>query len=504
MTTAKLYAPASQRRDHYASGRWLVVIGIILVSVNLRPAVTSLGAMLQGVRSDLGMGGLLAGLLTALPVVCFAIFGASAPALGRRVGMHRLVLLGMCAIVVGLTARVFAVGSGIFVAASVVSLMGIAVANVILPVLIKHHFPSRIGLMTGVYSTSMAVGTAVPAAITVPVAQALGYGWRGGLAVWVACAAVAVLPWVLVQRRHVSPDAPGQGGQGAADHGGDGAAGTAGAAGGARLRLVRSPTAWGIAGFFGMQSLSAYSIMGWLPQIYRDAGASAELAGYLLSFATMLAIPIALVLPTAAARRRNQSPFVFALVSAGIAGYLGLLIAPGAFPWLWALLLGLLNCAFPLALTMIGLRGRNAASVAQLSGFAQGIGYTVAAVGPLGVGALHEVFGSWNAPLALLLGCVVLELAAGLIAARNRYVDDEAGRAATTAAAVSPATGTEAPATRVESGHEAGTVCATGCGCQDMGRVSHPATRPDKRPASRPRRHPAMIRKGPTRPASRR
>lgn len=417
MTPSKVYAPAGRSAQRRTPGRWLIVVGIVVVSLNLRPAVTSLGAMLGSIRSDLSMSGLLAGLLTALPVVCFAAFGAVAPALARRAGMHRLVLLGLVAIVAGLAGRVAAVNSLTFLAASVVSFVGIAVANVILPVLIKRHFPERIGLMTGVYSTSMAVGTALPAAVTVPFAQAVGFGWRGGLAVWAVVAAAAVLPWVLVQRR----PGPVEEGTEQSDNG---------SRSGAGLRLLRSPTAWGVAGFFGMQSLSAYSIMGWLPQIYRDAGASAELAGYLLAFATMLAIPIALILPTAAARHRNQSPYVLLLVGSGIVGYLGLAIAPAAHPWLWALLLGLLNCAFPLALTMIGLRSRDTAGVAQLSGFAQGVGYTVAAAGPLAVGALHEVFGGWRVPIGLLLVCVVLELVAGLLAARNRYIEDEVGRRA--------------------------------------------------------------------------
>lgn len=416
VTAQHVDVPASQRPERRSYGRWLVVVGIVVVSINLRPAVTSLGTVLGSVRTDLGMSGLLAGLLTALPVVCFAAFGAFAPALSRRLGMNRAVLLGLIAIAAGLAVRAVASGAGLFILASVLSLVGIAVGNVILPVLIKRHFPQRIGLMTGVYSTSMAIGTALPAAVTVPAAHATGFGWRGGLAMWAGVAAIAVVPWVLLLRQPAT----------AADADEDGSEHVRSAG----LRLTRSWTAWGLAGFFGMQSLSAYSLMGWLPQIYRDAGASPRLAGYLLAFATMLAIPIALVLPTAAARRRNQSPYVVALVSCGITGYLGLAIAPAAAPWLWALLLGLLNCAFPLALTMIGLRGRDAASVAQLSGFAQGVGYSVAAIGPLGVGALHQVTGGWRGPIALLLVCMVLELIAGLLAARDRHVEDEVGRRA--------------------------------------------------------------------------
>lgn len=412
MTTTRVPQTAG-RRPHRRDGRWLVVLGTILVSFNLRPAVTSLGAMLDGVRSDLGMSGFLAGLLTALPVMCFAAFGALAPALARRLGMHRLVLLGLVAIAVGLAIRIAAPGSALFVATSVVSLTGIAVANVVLPVLIKQHFPRHVGLMTGVYSTSMAVGTSLPAAVTVPVAETLGYGWRGGLGVWALCAAVAVLPWIALQRGSTPLTGAGETARGNTR--------------GAGLALPRSPTAWGVAGFFGMQSLSAYSIMGWLPQIYRDAGASPELAGYLLAFATMLAIPIALILPTAAARRGNQSPYVIGLVACGTAGYTGLAIAPAAFPWVWALLLGVVNCSFPLALAMIGLRARGTASVAQLSGFAQGTGYLAAAIGPLGVGALHEVTGGWSVPIGLLLVCMGVQLVSGLLAARHRYVDDEVG-----------------------------------------------------------------------------
>lgn len=441
MTTTEVYVPSDTSptktdparvdRGEYAAhpytsvgskgrgkGRVLIVVAIVAIAVNLRPAVTSLGAMLHGVRADLGMSGFVAGLLTALPVLCFAGFGAPAPALGRRLGEHRLVLGGLLAIAAGLAIRTGAATGAVFIAASVISMAGIAVANVLLPVLIKRHFPDRVGFMTGVYSTSMAVGTALPAAVTVPIAHTIGYSWRGGLGVWALAAGIAAVPWVVVVRRR------GRGSVGPGHR-----TRAAGAPAGPHriepLRLSRSVTAWGLVFFFGMQSLAAYSVIGWLPQIYREAGASARTAGYLLAFATMLAIPIALVLPTVAARRGSQRPYVLGLVSCAIAGYLGLAIAPAAHPWLWALLLGLANCAFPLALTMIGLRGRTGASVARLSGFAQSVGYLLAAAGPLGVGALHEVTGGWDVPLGLLIGFACVQLVAGMIAGRDRHVDDE-------------------------------------------------------------------------------
>ncbi|EPJ37731.1 hypothetical protein STAFG_5252 [Streptomyces afghaniensis 772] len=174
----------------------LLVLGIVLSALNLRPAITSLGALLEEVRDGLGMSGSVAGLLTSVPPLCFAVFGVMAPRLARRFGAGAVVCAGMAAIATGLAIRPYAGGTAGFLAASALALMGIAVSNVLMPVIVKHWFPDRVGSMTGLYSMALALGTALAAAVTVPLTDTLGGSWQSGLALWAGLAVAAVLPWL--------------------------------------------------------------------------------------------------------------------------------------------------------------------------------------------------------------------------------------------------------------------------------------------------------------------
>ncbi|MEU8684827.1 MFS transporter [Streptomyces sp. NPDC048611] len=391
---------------------WVLVAGLVLAALNLRPAITSLGALLEEVRTGLGMSGTVAGLLTSVPALCFAAFGIAAPRLARRRGPGVIVCAGMAAIAVGVAVRPFAGGTGGFLAASALALAGIAVSNVLMPVVIKSWFPHRVGTMTGLYSMALALGTSLAAALTVPMTAALGGSWRTGLGVWAALAAVAVLPWLVVvrQRRAAAGAAP---------------------SGAARpvetpVRITASPTAWALAAFFGLQATAAYITMGWMPQIFRDAGVSAGTAGVLLAVTMAMGVPLSFVLPRLATRMRHQGPLVALLGLCGLAGYAGLWLAPAAGAWAWALLMGISNCAFPLALTMIGMRATSAAGVVKLSAFAQSVGYLISIPGPLLVGTLYQHSGGWGLPIALMAGLMVPQVAVGVLAGRDRRIEDEA------------------------------------------------------------------------------
>nr|WP_186785579.1 CynX/NimT family MFS transporter [Streptomyces misionensis] len=401
----------------------LVTAGIVLTALNLRPAITSLGALLEEVRDGLGMSGSVAGLLTSVPTLCFAVFGVTAPRLARRFGPAAVVCAGMAAVCAGLLIRPYAGNTAGFLAASVLALMGIAVSNVLMPVIVKRWFPDRVGSMTGLYSMVLALGSSLPAAVTVPLTRAMGGHWQPGLAVWAVIAAAAVLPWLPLVRQ-------GRGGAGHEDSGR--AAGASAAAGpGAQpaqapLRITRSRTAWALAVFFGLQATAAYITMGWMAQIFRDAGVSAGTSGLLLAVTMVMGVPLAFVIPRVATRLPQQGPIVLALGVCGLAGYAGLYLAPAAGAWAWALLLGISNCAFPLALTMVGMRARSGAGVAQLSAFAQSTGYLISIPGPLLVGVLYQHSGGWGLPIALMAALMVPQMVVGFLAGRDRTVEEEA------------------------------------------------------------------------------
>ncbi|MET9932500.1 MULTISPECIES: MFS transporter [unclassified Streptomyces] len=413
---------ASQAARTLPARRFLVpvTVGLVLAALNLRPAITSLGALLEEVSEGLHMSGTVAGVLTSVPPLCFAVFGITAPRLARRFGPAAVVCAGMAAIFTGLVLRPLAGGTAAFLAASALALMGIAVSNVLMPVIVKRYFPDRVGTMTGLYSMALALGTSAAAAATVPLTDALGGDWRLGLGVWAALAALAVLPWLpLLRDRDGVSDGPRTSRTEA------GAATPAEAPREAAPRVTRSRTAWALGAFFGLQATGAYITMGWMPQIFRDAGVPASTAGVLLAVTMVMGVPLAFVIPRLATRMKTQGPIVVALALCGLGGYTGLFLAPAAGAWVWAVLLGVSNCAFPLALTMIGMRSRTGTGVVRLSAFAQSVGYLISIPGPLLVGVLYQHSGGWGLPIALMGGLMVPQMIVGILAGRDRTVEDE-------------------------------------------------------------------------------
>jgi CP family cyanate transporter-like MFS transporter len=397
----------------------LVVVGIVALAFNLRPAAVSVGPVLDEIIAGLGMSAVEAGLLTSLPVLAFALFGALAPRLARLVGVHRLTTLALVGVVVGLWLRSRADDPLVFLALSLLALAGMATANVLLPSLVKLHFPDRIGLMTSVYSTALAIGLTSASVFTVPISEAYD-GWRSGLAAWALLAAVAVIPWLGLLRHDRPADL-------------ETTEGRIGLGDVARTRL-----GWLMALFFGLQSLQAYAIFGWFAEVYRDAGFSAHTAGLLLGVITGISIPLSFAIPALAARMENQSPLMWGVMACYPVGYLGLILAPRQGAWLWALVVGVGICTFPLILTLIGLRARTAAGTAALSGFTQSTGYLISAVGPFGVGLLHDVTGGWTVPLIALIAVSVPQLMLGLAVSHPSYLEDELPSHGDTAPAVRP------------------------------------------------------------------
>ncbi|WP_151775598.1 CynX/NimT family MFS transporter [Streptomyces abyssomicinicus] len=421
----------------------LLVAAVVLAALNLRPAVTSLGALLEEVREGFGMSGAVAGLLTSVPSLCFAVFGVAAPRLARRFGAAAVVCAGMAAIALGLLIRPWTGVTAGLLAATALALMGIAVSNILMPVIVKERFPDRVGPMTGLYSMALAMGTSSAAAFTVPLTGALGGDWRLGLTAWSLLALAAALVWLPLLRDR---DRPGDGTRGrerglgtaprsrgrarAAAHTPAPAPAPAGGSAGVSARppmrsITRSRTAWALAVFFGLQSTCAYVTMGWLAQIFRDAGVSAGTAGVLLAVSMVMGVPLSFVIPRMAARLPHQGPIVIALGVSGLAGYAGLILAPAAGAWLWAVLLGLANCAFPLALTMVGMRARTGEGVGRLSAFAQSTGYLISIPGPVLVGVLYQHSGGWALPLTLMAALMIPQMVFGVLAGKNRTVEDE-------------------------------------------------------------------------------
>jgi CP family cyanate transporter-like MFS transporter len=385
----------------------LVLVGLVLLSLNLRPAAVSVGPVLAEVRAGLGMGAASAGLLTSLPVLAFAVFGALAPALASRIGLHRVTLLALVCVIAGLGTRVLVDHEASFLALSMLALAGMAVANVVLPSLVKLHFPDRVGLVTAIYTTALSIGLTAALWLTVPISEAFG-DWRDGLGAWAVIAVVAAVPWtgLIARDRHLErPERTIR-----------------------YVEVLRTRLGLAMALFFGFQSLQAYVIFGWFASMWRDAGFSAAEAGLLVGLVAATAIPLSLWAPTRLAKSADPRWLLFAILACYLVGYAGILVAPRAGAVAWALLVGAATTTFPLVLTLVGLRARTTEGTAALSGVTQSVGYLIAAAGPFSFGALHDATGGWTWPLLVLTALVLPLFALAAYVARPVMVEDQLAR----------------------------------------------------------------------------
>jgi CP family cyanate transporter-like MFS transporter len=379
----------------------LLLVAVLLVAANLRPVVTSLGSVLDVVRGSLHTTSAWASVLTALPGLCFGLAGFLAPPLARRLGLARAIAAAMALLTVGALVRVLD-GPSVVLGGTLVACAGIAVCNVLMPVVVKESYPHRIGLVTGLYTAVLQFAAAAGSVLTPPVAAAAG-GWRPALGQWGLLAAVGTLGWVVATRHGARRPVVAQDS-------------------GPRRSLLRSPLAWAVTGFFGFQSMFAYEMMGWAPQVLMSAGVSRGEAGAMAAVISVLGVPMSLILGPIAARQRSQTGWLVGLSLVGATGVVGLLVAPGAAPWLWSVCAGLGMGVFAIAVALIPLRTKTSADTRALSTMSQGIGYLLAAIGPLAVGLLHGATGNWTAALVVMLAGIAVQIGFGFFAGRPSYV----------------------------------------------------------------------------------
>lgn len=396
---------------------WLFAAAIILTALTLRTAVTVVPPLISTINDDLPLSATTIGVLGMLPTASFALFGFLTPYVIRWASLERLIVLSIVVGVVGQIARVMAPTTPLFLIFSVVAFGGLGAGNVLLPPLVKKHFPSKIGLMTALYVTAISVGTALPAQFAVPVADATS--WQFSLASWAGISTIALLPWLvaLFSQRTTSDPA-------SAPTPPDTVAGKVAPAA-PKMNLWRSPTAWGLTFMFGCTSLNTYSLFAWLPEILTQAGLDRAHAGSMLALFGALGLPLSLGIPIIASKMRNPFPAVVVMLGCFVVGYLGLLLSPAQGTWIWVAFAGLGPGTFPLALLLINHRTRTQQGAGALSGFGQGMGYTIACLGPLLFGLLHQWTGSWTAPFIFLFISLLLLGAGAWIICRPKMLEDD-------------------------------------------------------------------------------
>lgn len=380
------------------------MLGFVLLAANLRPALTSVAPLIGQIRSDTEISNGVAGLLTTLPLLAFSVLSPVAPRLARWFGMERVLLVSMLVLAVGILLRSAGEVATLFLGTAILG-AAIAVGNVLLPSLVKREFPERVGLMTSIYSAALGFSAAIAAGASFPIAQQTALGWQASLALWALLALVAAAAW-LPQIRSARPaSASAETSQGVSG-------------------LWRSPLAWQVTLFMGLQSLAYYVVLTWLPEILQEVGGmSASLAGWMLALAQVVGIASMFLAPVLADRRPSQYGIVLVAVTLAGAGTLGLLVAASTATALWVVLLGLgQGACFSLALTFFALRAPDSEHSAALSGMAQSMGYLLAMVGPFLFGVLRDVTQAWTVPLVLLFAVAVCLLITGLGAARDVHV----------------------------------------------------------------------------------
>jgi CP family cyanate transporter-like MFS transporter len=382
---------------------WLLLLGLILVALNLRPALSSMAPMLSEISKTLGLSAAQAGLLTTLPVLCLGLFAPLAPVLARRFGAERVVLGILLMLAGGIMLRSSFGEVGLF-AGSVMAGASIGVIGVLLPGIVKRDFPKQAGTMTGVYTMALCLGAAMAAGATVPLSEHFDKSWALGLGFWVVPALVAAMFWLpQVGQKHGAHHVA------------------------YRVRgLLRDPLAWQVTLYMGLQSSLAYIVFGWLPSILIGRGLTPTQAGLVLSGSVIVQLISSLAAPWLARRGKDQRPAIVIVMAMTLGGLFGCLYAPIDGLWGWAILLGLgQGATFSLALTLIVLRSRDAHVAANLSSMAQGFGYTLASMGPFVVGVVHDWTGGWTA-VGWIFGVIGLgAIIAGLGAGRSLYVQVE-------------------------------------------------------------------------------
>jgi len=395
--------PVSPPVPAHGLRRALLAIGLMLVALNLRPALSSLGPILPDVIRDTGITAIGASILTTAPVLCLGLFGFLAPKIAGRLGTERAILAFLVVLAAGTALRGLMSFPGLL-AGSIVAGASIGIIGVLLPGLVKRDFPDKASLMTGVYTMALCAGAAFAAGSVVPFQQAMGGSWPAALAVWAVPALFTAVIWLPMAPRPAD-------------------------AGPAKPRVAKvtglwtDPLAWQVTLYMGLQSAVAYMVFGWLAPMLRDRGLDPVMAGLVVSCSILVQVPAALVSPLLATRRPGQSFAAVLLMMFTIVGLLGLFHAPLGTAWLWSVLLGIGQGGnFSVALTIIVLRSRDAHVAAHLSGMAQSVGYTLAAMGPPGVGVLHEWSGGWDAVSVLFISVCFAATLFGIAAGRNRHV----------------------------------------------------------------------------------
>lgn len=412
------------------TGRIGALLGIMVMALSLRTAVSVVPPLLGELSGELGFDAGSTGLLAMLPPLMFAFFGLLTPVLIRRFGLEKALVAAVVLAVLGQLARSATDQVWPFLGFTAVVMAGYGIGNVVLPPLVKKYFPDRVGVVTAGYVTLLSVGTAISPQLAVPVAGLTN--WRVSIGIWASVSLLVLLPWIIqfVRDRKERSAGPGGSGSGASGSGEQAAHLSADAVAGSsatpKLRPWRSPVAWGLAIFLAGNSAQTYVYFTWLPPYLSGQGIDAATAGTALAYFAILGLPVSLLVPLWVPRMKNPIVAISLFALFWAAGHLGLYFSPVDGTWLWVTFSGLGQGTFATALLMVNLRSRTTHGSSVLSGFSQGLGYAGAGIAPLFFGSIHEATGSWTASFAMLGVCMAVMMTGAVMINAKRFIEDSA------------------------------------------------------------------------------
>jgi CP family cyanate transporter-like MFS transporter len=397
-------------------GRLTALAGILLVALSAREAVSAVSPLLGPISEDLTLDAVTTGILGMLPTAGFAVMGFLAPPLLRRIQLEHLLLISILLTTLGQVGRALGWNIPAFLVFTWIAMLGIGVVNVVIPPLLMKYFPDKTGILATLHITLLGASTAVAAQSAIPLGNL--YGWRFSIGIWAAVSAVAAMPWLilLARKRTVarSKTSPAH----------DGPSPPANA-----IKPWRSLIGWGAALIFAGCSSNTFAALSWLPAVLVDRGMSQETAGSMLALYSILAVPVALIVPLVVVRMPRPLPVAILFVVAFAIGYGGIIFAPPASAVVWVAIAGLGQGVYSFAFTMINKRTRTQSGSGILSGFAQGVGYALASVGPFLFGLLHHPGDGWL-PSFGMLGAWLAVLSVGAVMVNKPRVLEDAFRVA--------------------------------------------------------------------------
>lgn len=391
------------RKINWRGKTLILIIGIILMAMTLRLPLTVVGPIIEFIREGLGISNVLAGFLTTIPLLAFALVSPFVPRISRTIGIELSLFISMLLLAAGIALRSVGMTSLLLVGTIIIG-VAISFGNVLLPSFFKLKFPFHVGLMMGIYSVAMNVSGGFGAGLSHPIANTTN--WQIALAFPIIIVMIASLVWSPQLRNNdrmqaTTTTAP-------------------------KLKLWRSPLAWAVTLAMGLQSFIFYTTGAWLPAIFVSQGMAADKAGWMVAIMLLAQLPLTFIMPVLADKLKNQRPIVIVLTLLYTIGFVGIALGLTDYTVLWMICIGSAGgSSFSLAMMLFTLRTKTAYAAADLSGFAQSIGYLLAASGPVIFGWLYDQTGNWQLPIYVFLVVVAILFGSGWYAAGNKYVEEQ-------------------------------------------------------------------------------